>query len=321
MSILIVSNHSDLPTNEIIEIINGKGHHVIRLNTEELCAGISMMIGIENSIFMPILSYGARTINLCDLKSAFYWRPQKPSHSHIKDAEAREFAEAECSIFMSWIWQTFPCFWVNQPSLIRRAESKIDQLRIAPSLGFNIPKTLITNQPDAIREFYRKCNGDIVNKVLAKGVVKINDATYAIYTHRVEKRHMDNLDSVTNTPCLFQERIEKAFELRITVVGDQVFAAEIHSQMNARTKDDWRKYDFEHTPHKIHHLPRDVKASCLGLLAHYGLHFGAIDMIVTPEGKYVFLEINPNGQWLWIERLTGMPISEAIADMLIRASV
>ena len=142
-----------------------------------------------------------------------------------------------------------------------------------------------------------------------------------IYTHRVEEEHLQNLEGVRHVPCMFQERVEKKFELRITVVGKQIFTAEIHSQLSPRTRDDWRRYDLQNTPHRVHDLPPAIAESCFNLLSHYQLNFGAIDMIVTPDDRYVFLELNPNGQWLWIEHLTHMPITAAIADMLIRASV
>lgn len=119
---------------------------------------------------------------------------------------------------------------------------------------------------------------------------------------------------------MFQELIEKAFEVRVTVVGKQVFATEIHSQQSQRTKDDWRRYDLENTPHKEHVLPSEIESACLNLTRHYSLAFAAIDIIVTPKGKYVFLEINPNGQWLLLEKLTGQPISEALAQMLVRGA-
>ena len=127
---------------------------------------------------------------------------------------------------------------------------------------------------------------------------------------------LDLVDACKTVPCVFQEYIPKDIEIRATVVGEQVFAAEIHSQTSQRTKHDWRRYDLENTLHKPHELPIEVRGACVGITRHYGLEFGAIDLILTPEKKYVFLEINPNGQWAWIEVLTGLPISDAIAQSL-----
>jgi glutathione synthase/RimK-type ligase-like ATP-grasp enzyme len=117
---------------------------------------------------------------------------------------------------------------------------------------------------------------------------------------------------------MFQGHIPKKFELRITVVDHEVLAAEIHSQSTQRTRLDWRHYDHSHTPHRIHQLPERVRRACLDMVSRLGLRFGAIDMIVTPDDRYVFLEINPNGQWLWAEQQTGLPISDAVCAALLR---
>jgi glutathione synthase/RimK-type ligase-like ATP-grasp enzyme len=106
-------------------------------------------------------------------------------------------------------------------------------------------------------------------------------------------------------------------EIRATIVGNRVFAAEIHSQNSPKTRDDWRRYDFDNTPHLPHQLPLDMEQKCVDLVRHLNLNFGAIDLILTPQGEYVFLEINPNGQWGWIEELTGLPICAAIVDLLV----
>ncbi|HWN70612.1 MAG TPA: hypothetical protein VNM90_23390, partial [Haliangium sp.] len=122
------------------------------------------------------------------------------------------------------------------------------------------------------------------------------------------------------SPVLFQARVPKQVELRITVAGESVLAAEIHSQSTKRTQIDWRHYDQGHTPYRAHALPDEIRRACLALVARLGLRFGAIDMIVTPDDRYVFLEINPSGQWMWIENETGLPISDAVCDTLLGAS-
>jgi len=322
MAILLITNELDITSDALIEAIEKRDGQVFRLNTENFIGDmIKINVEIGNQYFRPILEYCSRRIEFSTIRSAFYRRPIRPKLTHINDDASRSFIEAETAAFTNWLWQSLHCFWVSPPRNIRSAESKIDQLRIAPLLGLRIPRTLITNKPDDVRRFYEECNGEIVNKVLAKGVIEHEGDSWNIYTHRVGEQHLRDLELVREVPCLFQERIEKSFELRVTIVGNQVFPAKICSQSSTRTRDDWRRYDIGNTPHMPYMLPTEVERQCLALLRYYKLNFGAIDMIVTPDGEYIFLELNPNGQWLWIERLTGMPISEAIADMLIRASV
>ncbi len=320
MAILLVTNEFDITSDALIETIEQKGGQVFRLNTENFLRDtIKINVEIGNKHFQPTLEYCLRKIDLSTIRSAFYRRPIRPKLAHINDDASRSFIETETAAFTSWLWQSLHCFWVSHPRNIRSAESKIDQLRIAPLLGLRIPRTLLTNQPDDVRRFYKECNGKMVNKVLAKGVVEHKSDSWNIYTHSVGEEHLSDLESVREVPCLFQERVEKSFELRITIVGNQVFPAKICSQLSERTKEDWRRYDIKNTPHMAYTLPTEIEHKCLALLGYYNLNFGAIDMIVTPDGEYIFLELNPNGQWLWIERLTGLPITDALAEMLINA--
>lgn len=321
MSVLVVTSKTDFPTDEVIKQLYERGEEVFRLNTEDICNGVDLELHIDSRNFCGSLSSQIRTVKLHEVQSVFYRRPQRPELLHLDEA-VRVFIQSELSAFTNWLWEAMrDCFWVSKPSMIHIATSKIDQLRIAPHLGFTIPKTLITNNPEEVLKFYRECDGRIINKVLGQGTVNKDGALFGIYTHRVTEEQFEHIESIRDVPCVFQERIEKLFEVRVTVVGKKVFAAEIHSQVNSRTKDDWRRYDLENTPHKVHQLPKEIEDACIRLVVHYGLAFGAIDLIVTPEGQYVFLEINPNGQWLWIERLTGLPITKEIADLLINKQI
>ncbi|MEX0910336.1 MAG: ATP-dependent carboxylate-amine ligase, partial [Candidatus Paceibacterota bacterium] len=116
----------------------------------------------------------------------------------------------------------------------------------------------------------------------------------------------------------FQEYIPKAYEVRVTVVGDLTFAARIDSQESSRTEVDWRQYDFANVGHYTEELTHEIHSRCVNLVKELGLRYGAIDLIVTPQGEWVFLENNCNGQWLWIEKLVGLEISDAIARLLIK---
>src|SRR6185295_16367444 len=126
------------------------------------------------------------------------------------------------------------------------------------------------------------------------------------------------LHSMRWSPLILQEYVPKHVELRVTVVGGEIFPAEIESQGSARSRDDWRRYDLARTPYRRHTLPADVAERLLGVVRAFGLCYGAIDLVLTPDGRYVFLELNGNGQWLWIEDLTQMPIADAITSVLAR---
>ena len=137
------------------------------------------------------------------------------------------------------------------------------------------------------------------------------------FTQVLRPADLAHVDGIALCPVAVQEAVDKRVELRVTVVGSRVFAAAIHSQRSNHTRHDWRRYDLVNTPLEPVELAPGIARRCVELVAGYGLSYGAIDLIQTPDGRTVFLELNPNGQYLWVEAATGHPISAALADLLL----
>jgi hypothetical protein len=265
------------------------------------------------------LRIGEDQIDLNSLRSVWYRRPQFPiEHREVVGNLVRSFVKHECKVFIQDLWSSLDCVWLPAaPSRLTPASLKGTQLKVAGSLGFELPPTLITNSKADLLDFYNRHNGNIVSKLASTAFIEIFNDTFNRYTERVSKRDIAYASAIAYCPMIFQAYVPKRVELRITVVGKQVFAAEIHSQFSNHTSGDWRRYDNFHTPYFPHELPLHVEQSCVKLVEQLGLCYGAIDLILTPDDRYVFLEINPNGQYLWIEHTTGLPISDAICDLLI----
>jgi hypothetical protein len=267
-----------------------------------------------------ILRLDNQTINLKDLKALWYRRPKPPiPHEIITDKAIRQYIAEECHRFEQDVWSLLDCFWLPAPpTTIKRAKFKALQLKIASMLGFELPPTLFTNSPTEFIEFYNQHNGNIISKLASPSFfVDSVSRTFMRYTNMVSNRDVGYASAVSYCPVIFQAYVPKQLELRITVVGQQVFAAEIYSQQTNHTRVDWRHYDSYKTPYFPHQLPEKIESLCVQLVKKLGLCYGAIDMVLTPDGRYVFLEINPNGQYLWVEEVTGLAISDAICDLLI----
>jgi glutathione synthase/RimK-type ligase-like ATP-grasp enzyme len=204
--------------------------------------------------------------------------------------------------------------WLNSPVAILEAENKPKQLALACKLGFEVPETIITNKASTARKFVG--DGRSIAKPLATALIEADGREQIIFTSHIEASHLDSDASIEAAPIIFQRQIIKQCDLRVTVVGSKVFAAEIHSQDHEETIVDWRKGSRPDLPHKIHGLPTSVAEKCVSLTRQFGLGFSAIDLVLDKLGNYWFLEINPNGQWAWIENRVGLPIAEAIADEL-----
>jgi len=319
--ILIVTNQLDPTADLVIAEFHRRNISFLRFNIEEFPAKVKCSISIDECESLDAhFDFGlGRKIFVSEIKSVYYRRPKAPLiDPKITSGEAKKFVLQETQAAMNGLWMAMDCLWVNHPKYIRVADFKISQLQIAKQLGFSIPKTLVTNEPEKAREFFELCDGKMIAKVLRNGMINYENEIKLIYTTRILRDHLDQLHSVKFAPCLFQAYIPKQTEIRSTIVGNRVFSAEIHSQNSERTRDDWRRYDFANTPHFPHTLPKEIEHKCLQLLKYFKLNFAAIDLILTPEGEYVFLEINPNGQWGWIEALTQLPICQAIVDLLDR---
>ncbi|MEK7469336.1 MAG: hypothetical protein AAB074_18335 [Planctomycetota bacterium] len=201
---------------------------------------------------------------------------------------------------------------------IKASEDKLHCLRIAQSCGWKVPDSIITNNPEVLLAFWKKYDGKICTKTMSVPVIlSKNEKAKVFYTSLLDYKDIEERAALAGTiPMLFQQYIEKAYEVRSTVVGKQVYSAAIYSQKSDLTKTDWRNYDFPNVPHFPINLPPEVEQRLLSTIKRLGLNFAACDLIVTPDNEYVFLEANPVGQWLWIEQLCGLPISEALCSLL-----
>jgi glutathione synthase/RimK-type ligase-like ATP-grasp enzyme len=228
--------------------------------------------------------------------------------------DAGAFVSREAGAMLRGLQADMSCHWVSEPAAIERAEDKMLQLRVAERLGLRTPKTLVTNEPELARAFVESVSRAIV-KPLSSGHLSDEPAKIA-YTASITSN--DDFELISLAPHLIQERIEKTADIRVTVVREAVFACRIDSQSHSTTSLDWRvavnsDIRLEHVMIK---LPHDIEAACVALVRELNLEFGAIDLVESSDG-YIFLEINPNGQWAWIQQRTGAPISDALVDALL----
>ena len=249
-------------------------------------------------------------LNLAEC-AAIWWRRPQPFmlHPSITRESHRTFALNESVEAFTGLWQSLDAFWVNDPGKDATAHRKAYQLKIAQEVGLPIPRTLISNDPDAARQF-------IADQGYDQTIYKSFSATEREWreTRLLRSEELDLIGNVQFAPVIFQEYIEARCDLRITVVGDEIFPAAIFSQETAY------KFDFRMDIHNSHieaaHLPAAVEAQIHALMSRLGLIYGAIDMRLTPDDRYIFLEINPAGQWLFVEQRSMQPITTSLARAL-----
>jgi glutathione synthase/RimK-type ligase-like ATP-grasp enzyme len=215
---------------------------------------------------------------------------------------------------------SLPVRVMSAPDRIWAAEHKIFQLTKAKSVGLPIPDTVITNDPAEVSQAFNRFHGQMIAKPVKAGLITTNGEQRAIYTSVVLEEHLNQLDDARWSPTIYQPLIPKACDVRVTIVGDRFFVAEIDSQQDPAARVDWRRTDNPKLPHRRSSLPSKLIEGLRSLMATLKLTFGCVDLIRTPTDEYFFLEVNPNGQWLWLDDILGFGISEAIAEWLIEHS-
>ncbi len=203
------------------------------------------------------------------------------------------------------------------------ANSKLIQAEVAKSFGLLIPETF-QGGSELIADRYLAINKN--NKICIKALEAIHlnlaeKGTYAHYTSLFKSRPKDELTSLRMCPVILQNFLDKDLEMRITVIDEKVFTASIDTKKASEdAKVDWRHYDWANTPFCSFDLPITIQEKLIKMNRHLDLVYGAYDLIKTTSGEFYFLEVNPQGQWLWIEDLTGLEISKSIARWLFKAA-
>jgi glutathione synthase/RimK-type ligase-like ATP-grasp enzyme len=208
--------------------------------------------------------------------------------------------------------------FMNDPKRVWASEVKPYQLEAARKFGFTIPDTIVSNDPEEIRRAFGAFNGRMIAKPVRSGYVEQDGAPRAIFTSEIGSDDLKDDAALRAAPAIYQELIPKQCDVRVTVIGRHIFAAEIHSQGDPSARIDWRRTNDAALPHRVFEVPEHLRRALLALMDHLGLAFGAIDLVRTPNDDFVFLEVNPSGQWLWLEEMLDLPITSAICAWLAK---
>jgi len=312
--ILIISTPQDVHAQAVMKALTERGvtgHHILDLSEfpMRMDLGISMADGGENQ-FAVRLADGTR-LDLGAATAIWWRRPQSfglpPS---MTDPVHRAFANQECDFAFRGMWQCTSALWVNDVTRDAAASHKPWQLAIAKELGLSIPRTLITNRPEDAERFCAESTGPVIYKAFLASPMAWRETRVL----RPEDRSM--LASVRYAPVIFQSFVPARYDLRVTVIGERILAA------GAETATGEYQADIRMNPGikwKPYELPQETASRLLALVRRLGLEYGAVDFRVTPDGEHVFLEINPAGQFLFIENATGMKIADTLAGHLADA--
>jgi glutathione synthase/RimK-type ligase-like ATP-grasp enzyme len=285
---------------------------VLRLHTSTYPATTSITLEIRGEACRGEILTDGRCVPLDRVGCVWLRRPGPPTVDQRVESSAVDFVVAQAKSFLDFLYTLLGDVWVGHPHRLRLAEVKPLQLLRAHSFGLQTPDTLITNDRSSLAAFCRRVPATryAVKPIHLLGV---NTAEGWRFPLTAAVQHVDTLPGVEFAPTILQPYIPKDFELRCVVIGNEIFAARIDSQTQADTTIDWRGGDARH---EHYCLPGDVARASLKLVKSFGLNFASMDLVVTPDGDHVFLELNPNGQFMWLEYELGLPLSGKMADLL-----
>ena len=314
--VLIITNKNDVTSDFIVRELSRQKVPFYRLNTEEI--GISVFLTFDFSISEYSLYdiHQKSKINLSTFTSVYYRRPKVRSNEDptLTDNE-REFLLSENYQTLEGLYKILEDkFWINPVYAIRNTENKIYQQIVAKKLGLKIVDGIVTNEEDSFRKFInRRDKHKFIVKAIRSGQIGITNYDSIVYTSELKSIPSD--EEIKNCPTYLQIKEDKICDIRVTVVGDNIFPIAIDSQKKISSQTDWRKGQ-EFLNFKEIDLPTTVNEKCLEITKYFGLYYSAIDFVLNKNNDYIFLEINSNGQWAWVENRTSYRISQEMVKLL-----
>jgi len=310
MSVLIVSSLADPHARAVIAALFARGERVELLDLTEYPTQLALTLEFaDGHRRFRLKRPGAGTLDLETVRAVWWRRPgafRLPDT--LRDPAHRRFAQSEANTAFQGLFASMDALWVNSPYCDSKAAHKPYQLAVAQSLGLEIPQTVMTSDPEEARAFWAACDGDVIYKQFIclpeawSETRKLGEA---------ENKLMD--ETIRLAPVIFQRRVPAVADLRVTIIGSDIFAAAVDVRTLAYDVDVRMNLDAQHV---VHTLPLDVSQKLLALMRILGLVYGAIDLRLRADGRYVFLEINPAGQFLYVEEQTGQPLTAALASHL-----
>ncbi len=321
--LLIITNRQDLACDYLIVRLRDRNIPFARFNTDQYPEEISFDICFnKNKLDYTIWLEKGKEIKRQTISSVYFRQPVSPTFEAALNLTEKNFAEAELTEALRSLWRVIPeHLWLNHPKRLWIASNKVEQLLIAKKVGFRIPDTLISLSRNSINAFFSKTESHVIAKAVRHGFVNHEDKVLLAGTQRLSDDFITHFESYATVPMTYQFEVEGGLDIRVVVVGKQLFATAISLEERSELSIDWRVSEIEGS--KLKHdridLPDTVSEQCFAIVRSFGLNYSSIDLIKDQNGNYFFLELNPNGQWAWIEQITRYRIRDSIIDTLMES--
>lgn len=312
-TVLILTAVQDETADAVATELDHKGTRTVRLDTGDFPIRMSLAAEHDGRTWHSRLWTADTEVDLNTVTSVYYRRPTRFTMPEgLSDGDS-VFAAVEARLGVGGVLDSMDTLWVNRPANVAVAEYKPVGLKVAGQVGLRVPRTLVTNDHASVVKFADQVGVPLVCKTFSSLVLSEDDVPQSIYTTPVRVQDIDPT-ALAVTTHLIQEWVPKAYEVRVTMVGRRPYATTIRTDSDAGHVD-WRS-DYGSLTYEPVDPPAHITASMTRYLDVLGLHYGAFDFVVTPDGDWIMLECNPAGQWLWLEESAGLPIAAGLADLL-----
>ena len=318
-AVLLLTHSGDFYTIDLVShALARRGVRPIRFNTDLFPSSVKLSARAADERAAQLFTDTGEQVSSAEVRAVWARKLWSPCMSGDLDERFRLMCvEESVAALEGFLDALHNARWVNNLQRQRDAENKQLQLRLAERAGLRVPRTLVTNDAAAARQFFAETEGQTIAKLLRPLAVSMDTDTPFVYTSRVREEDLAGAEALRHSPMVFQELIPKAYELRIAYVAGEAFAGALDASGTSRGLTDWRRAAPEECHWQKGQLPTEVVSGLRALMSELGLVFGAIDLICTPSGEHVFLEVNPGGEWGMLERDLGLPISDAISEALL----
>lgn len=316
MTVLVLTRTADATADFVITELNRRGVPLWRMDPGDFPTALTLSarIGPGDTDWWGYWNGQHRGLSFDEVSAVYYRRPSAHRINPAVPEGERAWATDEASAgFAGLLAALRGCVWLNHPHCYEAASVAPLALAEAGRCGLTIPQTLITNNPERAQEFLAALPGRVAAyKPLGRNQPTRRDGKrYVVWTDRV--RHEEITNTVALSAHLFQEWIDKAYEVRLTAVNEAMFAAEIHAGSDAARLDFRRDYDA--LTYRVCDVPQPIGLGVQALLRAFSLRYVALDFLVDHNGRWYLVDVNPSGQWAFIPDLRE-PITHAIADAL-----
>ncbi|MFO0802846.1 MAG: hypothetical protein U0791_06950 [Gemmataceae bacterium] len=311
--LLLVTRRDDITADYLIERLLARNIAYLRLDVDHYLDDVFLTAefdaqGVHGEVITP-----QGKASLESVRGVWYRRALAPRLHHLDLTSGdREFAERESRHFLEGALGAVPARWVNPWPAVHLWERKLGQLPLAAACGFRVPRTIVST--DSAWLSRAAAEMPVVIKAIAQGFHETKDGVESVYTHALPAERLTDARAASVCPTLVQERLTKVADIRLTVVGERLFAARLDADLHDGL--DWRRPDTAVRYSSVE-VPFQIAAAVLAMNRRTSLRYGAYDFALMPDGEWVFLEVNPAGEFAWIEEELGFPIRDALIDELL----